>query len=314
LEAAVNAALAGANFLAAYLAFSANASVGDMEVELAYDATPGLKERAYFQQFVRGPSGLPRPARSVDVPATYALMKAVGNHPDGERLHRAVEHYRLALEHWTPGKETFVLSDMYPAFDALALVCLARELRTREIPEATLAEEWGISSDLAPEAFQNALMAEARKRLLFEGDSETYQDVRRARTGYQHSFLPFPQVREMAKRSIHAAASYLRKAMIRLCDLQEPHRTTLLAPKFAQPLAQWSVVSYLKGTLLAQSDSIAASDQEYPIIKWSTKVSKLARLPDGNYDIEISQTITPKLAEGVQFRADRFEMWGPRME
>jgi hypothetical protein len=87
-----------------------------------------------------------------------------------------------------------------------------------------------------------------------------------------------------------------------------------LAPKFAQPLAQWSVVSYLKGTLLAQSDSIAASDQEYPIIKWSTKVSKLARLPDGNYDIEISQTITPKLAEGVQFRADRFEMWGPRME
>jgi hypothetical protein len=231
LEAAVNAALAGANFLAAYLAFSANASVGDMEVELAYDATPGLKERAYFQQFVRGPSGLPRPARSVDVPATYALMKAVGNHPDGERLHRAVEHYRLALEHWTPGKETFVLSDMYPAFDALAPVCLARELRTREIPEATLAEEWGISSDLAPEAFQNALMAEARKRLLFEGDSETYQDVRRARTGYQHSFLPFPQVREMAKRSIHAAASYLRTGQ--LCWLRSSRSHSRSGPSSA---------------------------------------------------------------------------------
>jgi len=314
LEAAVNASLAGANFLGAYVAFCANASVGDVAVELAYDATPGLKERAYFQQFVRGPFGLPRPARSLEIPATLALMKAVGNHPDGERLHRAVEHYRLALEHWTPGKETFVLSDMYPAFDALAPVCLAREVKNRGISDKQLAQEWGISADLGPEEFQNALLAQARKRLLFDGDAKTYQDVRKARTGYQHSFLSFPDVREIAERSIVAAGAYLRKAVIRLSDLQEPHSNALLGPKFTQPLAQWSVISYLKGTLLAETDASAAGDQEYPIVKWSTKVSKLARLPDGKYEIKISQTITPRLAEGVQFRADRFEMWGPRME
>src|SRR5438552_14114912 len=51
------ASLNAAMTLKAYISLSANASVGDFEIELAFDATRNKTEHEYVQQFVRAPSG-----------------------------------------------------------------------------------------------------------------------------------------------------------------------------------------------------------------------------------------------------------------
>src|SRR4051812_13783872 len=64
---------AAANALLPVVALSANASVTDAEVKIAFDNTPERTEREFFQNFVRENRGMPLPGRWVDVPATIAV-------------------------------------------------------------------------------------------------------------------------------------------------------------------------------------------------------------------------------------------------
>jgi hypothetical protein len=68
------------------LTLSANAAIGLPDIELGFDNTVGVTERDYFQSYIPPERDTPNPGRGVDVPATAALVKAIGSHPSSERL------------------------------------------------------------------------------------------------------------------------------------------------------------------------------------------------------------------------------------
>jgi hypothetical protein len=101
------------------LGLSANAAIGEPEIELGFENTAGITERSYFQSYIPPERDNLYAARSIDVSATVALLRALGAHPDSERLLRGANQYRIALQSWRLGRETLSLAHLWMAVEAL---------------------------------------------------------------------------------------------------------------------------------------------------------------------------------------------------
>jgi hypothetical protein len=115
--------------LAQYFSFCANAPIGELEAEIAFDNTPTKKEkREYFQQFLLDENIRPYMGRYLDIPSAENVLSAIMKHQDHERLHRAMVHYVHAIKHWKPGKDIFSLAHLYMGMEALTPVALRQYL------------------------------------------------------------------------------------------------------------------------------------------------------------------------------------------
>lgn len=303
LDAAIEAFANAAHGLASVVAMSANAPIDELDVHLAYNNTPGLDEREFFQSFLPDESGMPRQGRRTNVEATVGLLGALDSHLEAKRLLRAIAQYHLALANWRPGRETLALAHLYMGMEAMTKVVVRHQCKTRRLAEADLAREWGVTGE--------DLEAEVRRRILFNGDDRCYKMAKSASDGLEHGFMPFPQVHGLAMQVRDATASYLRSAIVDVAGVEEKARRVLLGPPFDTPLGSWRYSKYIRGRLLGTTDELAEEGQEYPRMHWKTMVKAVSRKPSGDYNIEFTEEFKASLGEGVSFQPDSFEVWGP---
>jgi hypothetical protein len=188
----INAYANAASSFLPLIALAANAWVGEPDIKLAFDATPGRSEREFFQSFTTElePDAV-RFGREIDREATVALIVAIGTHvTEGERLRRAAEQYRMALSNWLRGQEALAIGHLWMAVEALTKVALRRECGASGLTKAALAESWGIQL--------RELDGEVRRRLIFQGDAESARKAREASDGLEHAYLDFGEVRDLA--------------------------------------------------------------------------------------------------------------------
>jgi hypothetical protein len=153
------------------LTLSANAAIGELDVELGFDNTADITERDYFQNYIPSERDIPHPGRIIDVPATVALLKAFGAHPDSERLLRGANQYSIALQSWRLGQETLSLAHLWMATEAITRVRIRVECEARGVTEPDLAAALGIER----EQYRGDRLEQAvRRDLLLKGDSEAY--------------------------------------------------------------------------------------------------------------------------------------------
>lgn len=74
----------------------------------------------------------------------------------------------------------------------------------------------------------------------------------------------------------------------------------------------WSYSRYMRGRLVGDTDTLAASDQEYPLLRWSIKLSSVEKIDERRYNVSWSDTIDPILGDGVTFHPGSIEVWGPQ--
>jgi hypothetical protein len=292
-------------FVLPILALSANAAVGEPEIELGFDNTEGLTERDFFQSYVPAERDIPHPGRGIDVSATVALMAAIGAHPDSERLLRGANQYKIALESWRLGRETFSLAHLWMATEAITKAKVRAECETRGIAEIDLAVELGIPRERYN---GNRLEQAVRKDLLLRGDDEAYRKAREASDGFEHGYLNYGEIRERAREVRHRMAKYVRTAILEMCELDSAIFSTLTTDPFDEPLGRWPLVKYLRGKLIGSSTELAAPGNAYPIVKWGTGI-ETAKWEGGNYNIKITESLTPDLAEGISLQRGSIEMW-----
>jgi hypothetical protein len=293
---------AAAHALLGFVALSANAAVQDPEVKLAYDNSAGRTRREYFAQFVPEERGPPLPGRFIDTTATVRILECFDNHPEFDRLIRAVEQYRIALLHWRPGREILALAHLFMGMDALTKVALRRELEAAALndPEA-YAERLGVEL--------RELDGDVRRRILFQGDAETASSAKRASDGFEHGFLAANVIRPLATGARDLTARYLRAAILDLAGASEELRSTLTNPPFRDPFNPW-VVRYMRGHLLGEADALAAEGQEYPIFLWRSKLTGHGRNEDGSYAVEVAENLQASFNPALRFERRSYEMWG----
>jgi hypothetical protein len=302
---------AGLAFLPA-IALATNASVEDAQPKIAYDNTPDHDPREYFQSFVPERIGIPLSSRPVDVEATFLLIKALNEHPDGERLRRATEAYRLAISHWIRGQESLALMHLFMGMETLTTSALRRECNSAGLDEADLARSWDIDVDGAPvkSVWRSKLEAEVRRRVLFQGDVSTHAKAKRASDGLEHGFLDFTSARTLAEETRDQTATYLREAIFEVADVDDGIRQRMLVPPYDKPLKSW-LAKYLRGDFLGDADDLAAPDQQYPMFRWHSKLKELKRTDTGGYTITPDENMTAVFNDQVKFQPKSFEVWGP---
>lgn len=282
------------------LALSANAAVGEAEIEFGYEDTPGVTERDYFQSYIPGERGVLRSGRRLDVPATVELVRALGRSPDQERILRAANQYRMALGSWRLGRETLSLAPLWMAVEALTKAKVRAELASRGLGEqADLAASMGV--DL------RELDGAVRRDLILQGDEEAYRKAKKASNGFEHGFLDYGKICKLSASVRGRVARHVRRTIFEMCGIEGTAFSTLTSDPFDKPLGDWPVVKYVRGRLLGSGDDLAAPGNAHPYLRWTYAVGPSG---DGGETLrEITERITPELAEGISFQAQSFEAW-----
>lgn len=284
------------------LALSANAAIRDIEVELAFDSTPGVEEREYFQSFVPAERGLPHSGRPILVASTIAILQAIQASTRRERLIRAINQYALALATWRLGHETLTVAHLWMALEALTPVAIERECVKRGVAgKSDLAAELGLSSQ--------QLDAMARREWLLKGDADCYKEAKDASDGFEHGYRGFIEMRAASAKHRRKIADFVRTAIFDLAEIPAEHKSRLLAAPYNQPLGHWPLAKYLWGTLVGKGDDLAAPNAAYPFVRWKPEL--VASSSHSTPAINMQDTFTPELGAGIGFRPDHIEVWEP---
>jgi len=233
-----------------------------------------------------------------------AVIDALAVSPHSSRLRRAIVQYSLALKYWSKGEEILAVAHLYMGMESLVPVvrCVEQARLTLDSLEA-LATHMGVGIE--------DLDATIRKRLLFCDDIESHRAAKRASDGVEHGFLDFDEVRPLATAVRDKVAGYLRQAIIRLLGVPADVVRELLEKPYERPLGIEGYIRYLRGHLLAEHNELAAEGQEYPLVEWRFGIKQFSLSEAGEMKLTFSQSITPRLGEGVSFRPRSVEVYGP---
>lgn len=303
LKTALNAFVQAAQNLLPVLVIATNAPTEDLTPELALETTPGVQERDFFQQFLLDERLLPFERRPVPCHLAHAVLDALGHSTEQERIHRTLAHYHHALTNWGFGTEIVALAHIYMGMEALTPVALRQLLAERNIAREDLLRDWSIDVQ--------QLDSEVRRRILFQGDVHLYREVKQASDGFEHGFLPFPDIHNAALRHREAAARYLRDAIFRCLELDDDTVVELTQPPYTRPFAL-RFAKYVWGKIIGDSDDLAAPDQQYPILTWRSDAVEESSEEGQDPRIGFKETFAPKLAEGIKFQLARYEVWGAK--
>jgi hypothetical protein len=312
LEQAVNLFWGAANSLIPIIALCVNAMVDPLTVEVAYDRSPEKQEHEFFQCFHPESGGIPPEGRRVDSEATGAVIQSLGTHSEQARLYRAITQYHLALSRWKLGDEILTVSHLFMGIEALTEVALRQVLRREGKSEAELATSWGVDPR-APETqgrLHTILLAEARRRILFQGDTETHRRAKATSDGIEHGFAEYAELRESAVPARDKTALYLRSAILDLLDMDLERRTMLLRSPFAAPLPLAGFTKYFRATLIGSADKLAATGEAYPFMQWEGRMRAYRLVDDHECAVDVEETVTARKGEGVEFRPESHEVWG----
>jgi hypothetical protein len=288
------------------LALSANAPVEDPELEVAFDATPGVHSREFFQSMRPTDFGEPRSSRLLMGESVGPLVNSVFGSTEGDRLHRASVQYGEALKAWRPGRQLRCAMHLWMAVEALTKAAQRIEERRLGVDQSGLLRAWGIAvDDLDPTV---------RKRLIFHGSESTYSDLRKLSDALEHSFESLAPLHARAESVRDAAAKHVRQAILELADLPPGLLTTLTSPPFDSPKESFGMQRHLRGRLVGDSEQLAADGQPYPFVHVGSSMSAFDLNEDGSYRVTPTDTARPALGPGIQLTDVTYELWGPAQD
>ena len=143
----------------------------------------------------------------------------------------------------------------------------------------------------------------------FQGNDKTYARAKEASDGFEHGYLPFQVLREHALATKIATARLLRESILTHLGLDKSGRNEILAPPYDVPPVL-CVDKYVFGKLKGPVEHLAAPDQIYPILRWSSRPNQLTTLPDGTVSIGFNENLEARLGPGVTFQAQNIQIWG----
>jgi hypothetical protein len=309
----VSVVTAYANAAAGFLpiiSLANNAYIGDLEPKIAFDATLGKSERRFFQNFLPEEHGtLPRPWRVAKVKATRDVLQALddADRDVRDRVLRAAAQYAYAVRNWKWGDETLALAHLYIGTEAVLPLAVRRECDREGCDVDELARRLEID-ERRSHLRRTKVDAEIRRRILFRGDTDTLRAAKKASDGFEHAFLDFALVRDLAVAARDQTARYLRASVFDFLQVPGDAREALEEAPYDTPLRSF-YSRYMWGALVGDSDELAAPRQEYPMLTWRSRLVKWAAAGD-SYDAAPEEIMTPRIADALQFRRDRFEVWG----
>jgi hypothetical protein len=299
-DAAISGAGTVATGLATMISFCVNAYVPPADPVLAYESSPGVTRRRYWQRHVQGRNHELRPTRRIDVDLLFPFLQGAFTSVAAERIGRAVSQYQMALNYWSTRGRPLALAHLYMALEALAPVAEGREReRLNLATDEDHARARGV--DVSRTNWREVLLGWVRRDVLCEGDKPTYDAARRASDGFEHGFMPLPAYRGAASAHTAALLSYVRKAVLNLLDLDDTVREAL---RDKSPIDTSPLWMEIRGELTGNvGDPNMLAEPGYsvphPCVDWKITLDDAHRTEDKRLRITPRSNLTAHMAEGV---------------
>jgi hypothetical protein len=328
LEIALNIASSTANEYLRQIAFASNAWHGLLDVHLAYESSPGCKDRVFFQNWVNDERGLPRAARTVDQHLVFRVLAGIAQLAlkDRPRVVRAITQYSDALQHWKPGSELYALAHLYMGVEGITEAVIRNEVTKRHLQNRTQLERAVMSPSRRPLSLRFAdwlyrrktghvppapLDNWARREIIFKGDEEAFKTARTASNKLEHGLAQHEEVHQLAVKCVVKCAKYLREAILSLIPLTATDRDTLSTEPYASPANTRGFDRQIFGAILCQDEEIAAADQAYPYVLWKVDLKEFTVAENGSNVMRVTQQLTPILGQSAKLRVSRIHFAGP---
>lgn len=297
-----------ANSLIGPLAVSSNAPIGDPHHYVAFDNTPGRSEREFVQHVSLDERGLPHDGRYLRVRETSEFISAIVRHPQGERLQRAIEHYRFALNHWQPGREVLTVEHLFVAAEALKVIALQGALQHSTTEQ--LADLWNVKRGADRRIRIGDLQSAARREIVFNGDKDCHDKAAKASDGLEHGYEAFREITSLALQVKDQTFTYIRNAIINLSGISSEVKAVLLAPPLGIPQSDLETFNLVRAKIVGATEHIRGDQSPYPYFKVNERSFKWAEGEDGTIKFTGSDTLTASIGSGLSFQIHSFETWG----
>jgi hypothetical protein len=239
------------------LATAANAAVDEPGEFVAYAPPTRRREGEFIQQRQYVSPLAASTVRSIGGVDFNEVVAALHEHPDHERLQRAMAHYRSALSARVPFNRLMSAEHLYIAAENLSQVVFRRKCREaglsvsddrRQMGENkhSLAEAAGFKPRSGGNQHLNGYDSHLRRTEIFDGDGDVYKGLRDASDGFEHGYASFGTIQASADSLSDKAFRCIRRAILRELGLSDG--AGVLAPKFDHPLEGWQPVIQFSGT------------------------------------------------------------------
>jgi hypothetical protein len=190
------------------------------------------------------------PPQSRTVPANHvgALLEAADRYPSAGYHGRAVGLYREALNYWTPESTLLAAEYLWMATEALSRGIVEAEAAQRKITPGNLAQ-------LRKVAGPPILYKLAREEM-FADDAEALDALSKSSEGFEHGYMPIPNVRALAEPVLERAARKVRRALISVLDLDATVAGELLDPDLDEPRGMVPALKVLRGEVRVTDPSV----------------------------------------------------------
>jgi hypothetical protein len=291
-------------FFTNIVSFCANGYSGPCEFHIGYEDTKEKNEIEFLQQFIAEGHDAPTISRKINPVAVTSIVDLLSGNEHNERIHRAMSQYELALRYWSRGNEILATAHLYMGMEALVPVVRKIELSKSDYDTTEeLAELWGVQIQ--------ELDGTLRREILFNGDSETHRNAKKASDGMEHGFLSYADIRPLAESVRDKTASYLRRTIVKLLQLPPQIELELLKSPYDEPFGTIGYVRIFRGLLLSEHDKLNAPGRMYPEIDWNFKINSFDIADNAGFRVSFSESISPRLGEGVSLRPISREIYGP---
>ncbi|MGI8496617.1 MAG: hypothetical protein ACR2OG_03410 [Gemmatimonadaceae bacterium] len=244
--------------------------------------------------------------RTITAALVLDLMHAVGNHPQSDLLHRAIEAFRQALGHWTPEEQLMAGEFLFIAAETLSRCIVEQRAADQSMTPKNLARLEGAGNERV-----------LRRRILsadiFGGDEAALDAMEQASNGFEHGYMGIAEVRGLMESVLARSMGHVRKALITTASPTPNTTRELLSDEYAEPLGLVPVLQVLQGHLRRTDPDLSPPVMDSPAVEldWPPGPIEAARTPDGNLQVKMPATITVALLppnttvdiEGVGIRA-----------
>lgn len=232
LNSAIQRCGSAADAVAGILALSSNAYIEHLQLELAYDVSPGTSSREFFQALGEESWNIRAEPRYIAAPHANELITAVASSPGCDRILRAISHYREMLAHWSLEDQLLCVAYLYIAVENLVDVFLRRELKHKNMTPKELSVLYRLPKRDNKNQAQNDLRGFIRREFIFQGDKATYDKAKEVSDAYEHGYAEFLDLHHHAESIVIFSARYIREAIFSLINLRDEPRKALLDAGF----------------------------------------------------------------------------------
>jgi hypothetical protein len=269
------------------IALAANAAVADPLPVATHGIDLSEPQPLIYYYTPPASAWFPPGKRLIDLDATAALMAAVGHHPEGSLLHRAMESYRRALGYWIPETQLFAGEFLYIAAETLSRFLAESRAAQRGMSPKNLAR-------LEKTSGEQALRQRYLRDEIFSGDVAAFEAMQEASNGFEHGYMSVDDVRGLLGPVLGRSMGHVRRALISSTGMDDTAAKRLLDETFSKPRGLVPAVKMVRGQLSRRDPSQPAEPMGGAAVEleWHPSPLTATKSPDGNLELSFTDTAT----------------------